>query len=51
MSNLYIPENETLKSSPALPHLQACIEAVAREAIQSGCPEQDVREFLRLHDK
>jgi hypothetical protein len=51
MSNLYIPENETLKSSPALPHLQTCIEAVAREAIQSGCPEQDVREFLRLHDR
>lgn len=49
MSNLYIPEDERFKSSPALPHLQTCIEAVAREAIQSGCPEPDVRQFLRLH--
>jgi len=51
MSNLYIPEDEILKSSPALTHLQACIEAVAREAIQSGCPEQDVRQILRHHDQ
>jgi hypothetical protein len=51
MSNLYIPQDETLRLSPALPHLQACIEAVAHEAIQSGCPEKNVRLLLRLHDR
>jgi hypothetical protein len=51
MSNLYVPEDETLKSSPALPHLQTCIEAVAREAVQSGCPEYNVRQLLRRHDR
>jgi hypothetical protein len=49
MSNLYIPEDETLQSSPALPHLQTCIEAVVREAVQSGRPEGSVRGFLELH--
>jgi hypothetical protein len=51
MSNLYIPQDEMLRLSLALPHLQTCIEAVAREAIQSGCPEQGVRQHLRLHDR
>lgn len=49
MSNLYIPEDETLQSSTALPHLQTCIEAVVREAFQSGRPEASVRGFLELH--
>jgi hypothetical protein len=51
MSKLYIPKDEALRLSPALTHLQACIEAVAHEAIQAGCPEQNVRLLLRLHDR
>jgi hypothetical protein len=47
MSNIYTPESDELKSSPALPHLQACIEAVVREAVQSGRPEEAVRQSLR----
>jgi len=51
MSNIYSPENPDLKSSPALPHLQTCIEAVIRDAVQSGREEGSVRQFLRLHAK
>jgi hypothetical protein len=47
MSNIYTPKSDKLKSSPALPHLQACIEAAVRDAVQSGRPEDAVRQSLR----
>jgi len=51
MSNVYSPESPELKSSPALPHLYTCIEAVIRDAVRSGREEEPVRQFLRLHAK
>lgn len=44
------PEGSEPNSSPAFPHLQACIEAVARDAVQSGIPEESVRQLLRRHE-
>lgn len=49
MSNVYSPESPELKSSPALPHLLTCIEAVICDAVQSGREEEPMRQFLRLH--
>ena len=44
------PEGSEPNSSPAFPHLQACIEAVVRDAVQSGIPEEFVRQLLRRHE-
>jgi hypothetical protein len=44
------PEGSEPNSSPAFPHLQACIEAVVRDAVQSGIPEEAVRQLLRRHE-
>jgi hypothetical protein len=49
MSQVYVPQDATLNSSPAFPHLHACIETVVREAVQSGKDEESVRSFPRLH--
>jgi hypothetical protein len=47
MSNIYTPKSDELKSSPALSHFHACIEAVVHDAVQSGRPEEAVRQSLR----
>jgi len=50
MSSIYTPKDKMLKASRALPALHTCIEAVVRDAVRTGRPEDSVRNFLRLYE-
>jgi hypothetical protein len=47
VSKAYSPKSPDLKSSPALPHFTACLEAVINEAtVKNDCDEEAVRDWL-----
>lgn len=52
MSAIYTPTSPTLLTSPALPHLQLCLQRVLTEACKTPGGrgrEGDIEKFLRLH--